>query len=117
STASAASPSARASTASASLQDRVNAGGKPLPPADAGSPASRARKARHAARPSRPQPHSATRSPRSEAMSVGESRTQALPQRRRNAVFVVGHQQGLDARLAGAELWRDLAREARHDRV
>src|SRR5690606_4004567 len=117
STTSPGSPSARASSASALVQNRVSHAGNrcsdsPLPVSRAGT----ARSAAYAARPPRPQPHSATRLPASAAISGGKARTQALPQRRGDAVLVIDDQQGFDIDLVAAQLRRDLAREPGHDR-
>src|SRR3546814_17878598 len=84
---------------------------------------SRARSARYAARPSRPQPQSATRLP-----SSCEMRTQLLPERRRNAVNstlaeliarldVVAHPQRSDVAFPRLHLRQDLARQTFADPV
>src|SRR5688572_9619184 len=95
------SPSAATSTASFASQKTVSA-----------SEGNRERNARYAARPSRPQPHSATRRPSSEEM-----RTQGRPQRGRDAVFVVELEQRRQFEFARVELRPDLARETLDQRV
>src|SRR3546814_12501915 len=127
-----ASPSERTSSASPGEQKSVSSPAaspseSPFPnpgrfPTVAGW-SSRARSARYAARPSRPQPQSATRLP-----SSCEMRTQLLPERRRNAVDstlaeliarldVVDHQQRSDVEFPRVQLRQDLARTAFDDRV
>src|SRR5690606_36328855 len=98
--------SARASTASEALQTR------PIPPPGSRVPSPESRKARHAARPSRPHPQSATRRP-----SSSEMRTLLLPQRCRDAMFFVERQQRFDGQFRRIELRQDLAFEAAHQRV
>ena len=98
---SSASPSAAASPASAWLQNRVS-----------GRVGSAPRSQRQAARPSRPQPHSATALP-----SSCETCTQPLPQRHRHPVFAFDLQQRLDRQFARVELRQDLAGESRHQRI
>src|SRR5690606_34709764 len=97
--------SASASAASAALQNSAR-------PAGAPSPLPGSRSARQAARPSRPQPQSATRFP-----SSREMRTQLLPRRGRDPVLARRLQQWRDRQSRRVELRQDLALEAAHQRV
>src|SRR3989304_2541590 len=100
-TSSAPSVSARAASTSDTGQNRLNA-----------SVGRRARSTANAARPSRPQPHSATRFP-----SSFEIFTHPFPQRSWNTVLALQLQQRCQFQFGGIQLRLDLVAEALHQHV